>query len=102
MANPWAFRRAATALVAQALLWAAPEDARARTAVQRGLAYVLKALDHPTMKAIPPGRKVEAWNDSTIPIAFGLIRMRWSYCATSAHAKRVVNRPNRSRHRFHV
>ena len=59
MANPWAFRRAATALVAQALLWAAPEDARARTAVQRGLAYVLKALDHPTMKAIPPGRKVE-------------------------------------------
>jgi hypothetical protein len=47
---PIGYRVGGTALVAQTLLWAAPDDRDARAAVGRGLDYVLKGLEEPRMK----------------------------------------------------
>jgi hypothetical protein len=47
---PVGYRVGGTAIVAQTLLFAAPDDKDAQAAVQRGLAFVLKELDDPAMK----------------------------------------------------
>jgi hypothetical protein len=46
---PVGYRVGGTAIVAQTLLFAAPDDKDARAAVGRGLAFVLKELDDPAM-----------------------------------------------------
>ena len=48
---PVGYRVGGTAIVAGTLLRAAPEDKDARAAYERGLAYVLKGLDHPLLEA---------------------------------------------------
>lgn len=46
---PLGYRVGGTAIVAEALLFAAPDDARARTAIDRGVAFILGRLDDPLM-----------------------------------------------------
>src|SRR5262249_6446248 len=48
---PVGYRVGGTAVVAQALLLAAPDDKDAQAAVARGLAFILKELDDPLMEA---------------------------------------------------
>lgn len=47
---PIGYRVGGTAIVAMTLLHAAPKDKEALAAVEKGLAFVLKELDHPLMK----------------------------------------------------
>lgn len=46
---PLGFQVGGTSIVAEALLFAAPDDKDAQTAVQKALAFVLKRLEHPKM-----------------------------------------------------
>src|SRR5262249_27026654 len=48
---PIGYRVGGTAIVAQTLLFAAPDDKEARAAVSRGRAFVLKGLAEPLMEA---------------------------------------------------
>jgi hypothetical protein len=47
---PIGYRIGGTAIVAEALLHAAPKDEKAAKAIERGLSLILKELDHPLMK----------------------------------------------------
>jgi len=49
-AIPIPFRVACTSIVAQTLLFAAPDDSKVQAAVQRALTFVLEQLDHPKME----------------------------------------------------
>ena len=59
---PVGYRVGGTALVASTLLLAAPDDAAARAAVGRGLAFVLKELNDPDMAPSTESRyDVRVW-----------------------------------------
>src|SRR5262249_28672194 len=59
---PIGYRVGGTAIVATTLLHAAPDDPDAKKAVARGLAFVLKNLDDPDMKASKEDRyDVRVW-----------------------------------------
>lgn len=62
---PVGYRVGGAAIVCQALLYAAPDDEKARAARQRGLAFILDHLDHPLMKASTADRyDVRVWGQA--------------------------------------
>src|SRR5262245_5429972 len=63
---PVAYRVGGTAIVAGALLHAAPDDEKARRAVDRGLEYVLGKLDDPLLAAsTEDAYDVRVWGHAT-------------------------------------
>jgi hypothetical protein len=63
---PAAYRAGGTAIVAGALLQAAPDDEKARRAVDRGLGYVLALLDDPLLAAsTEDAYDVRVWGHAT-------------------------------------
>jgi hypothetical protein len=62
---PIGYRVGGTAIAAGTLLHAAPDDKAARQAVERGLAFVLKGLDHPLMApSTRDGYDVRVWGQA--------------------------------------
>jgi hypothetical protein len=63
---PAAYRVGGTAIVAGALLYAAPDDEKARRAVERGLSYVIGQLDDPLLAAgAEDAYDVRVWGHAT-------------------------------------
>ncbi|MBI4563714.1 MAG: hypothetical protein HY716_03350, partial [Planctomycetes bacterium] len=59
---PYGFQVGGTSIVGTALIFVAPDDKEVHAAVQRGLEFVLKALDHPKMAPLTKRRyDVRIW-----------------------------------------
>ncbi|MBI4564311.1 MAG: hypothetical protein HY716_06430, partial [Planctomycetes bacterium] len=59
---PYGFQVGGTSIVSTALIFVAPDDKEVQDAVQRGLEFVLKALDHPKMAPLTKRRyDVRIW-----------------------------------------